>query len=316
MEIALRNREILSRFYDLNIWQRGDERAPHKPLLVLYAIGRLMRGDKELAYIDIKEDLINLLKEFGPPRRYYRPQDPFWRLRNEKASVWHIPNEYMIGETMRSNRISTGDAIIKDLEEYGVGSFIDPIVRKFERNHRLAYEVAMNLLDAHFPITYYEDIFQAVGISYPTQIRFYTTETETETRTTRPRDPRFRQKILNAYENKCAVCGFQVRLRDNLVALEAAHIKWHRAEGPDIESNGLALCSLHHKLFDRGAFRLSLDWEILVSQNANGSSGFDDWLMRFHSEPINFPQSRSYYPKAEFIEWHAEQVFKGDYREL
>ena len=312
----MKNKEILGRFHDLNIWQRGDERAPHKPLLVLYAIGRLMGGDKQLAYIDIKEDLRNLLKEFGAPRKNYRPQDPFWRLRNEKERVWDIPNEYMIGETLRSNRKSTGDAIIKDLEQYGVGGFIEPIARKFEKNHRLAYEVAMNILDSHFPITYHEDIFQAVGISYPTQIRFYTTETEAETKTTRPRDPRFREKILNAYEYKCAVCGFQVRLRDNLVALEAAHIKWHRAEGPDIESNGLALCSLHHKLFDRGVFRLSLDWEILVSNRANGSSGFDEWLMRFHSEPINFPQSRAYYPKAEFIEWHAEQVFKGDYREL
>jgi putative restriction endonuclease len=32
-------------FDALNVWSRGDQRAPHKPLLVLYALGRWSRGD-------------------------------------------------------------------------------------------------------------------------------------------------------------------------------------------------------------------------------------------------------------------------------
>src|SRR5262245_53672563 len=35
---------ILKRFDRLNVWSRGGQRAPHKPLLVLYALGRLSRG--------------------------------------------------------------------------------------------------------------------------------------------------------------------------------------------------------------------------------------------------------------------------------
>ena len=31
---------VLKRFEVLNIWKQGDQRAPHKPLLVLYALGR------------------------------------------------------------------------------------------------------------------------------------------------------------------------------------------------------------------------------------------------------------------------------------
>ncbi len=49
---------------------------------------------------------------------------------------------------------------------------------------------------------------------------------------------------LQAYQS--VVCGFNVRIADSLVALEAAHIKWHQAGGPDMEYNGIALCSLHH----------------------------------------------------------------------
>jgi putative restriction endonuclease len=38
---------VLDRFDRLAIWKRGHQRAPHKPLLVLYALGRWARGDQE-----------------------------------------------------------------------------------------------------------------------------------------------------------------------------------------------------------------------------------------------------------------------------
>ena len=107
-----------------------------------------------------------------------------------------------------------------------------------------------------------------------------------------------------------------MRLRLNPVALEAAHIRWHQAGGPDLEVNGLALCSLHYKLFDRGAFTLSNDLEVLVSDDANGTAGFHEWLMRFHGEKLNFPQREAYYPGENYTRWHVREVFKGEYREL
>lgn len=33
-------RDVRKRFRVLGVWQRAGERAPHKPLLVLYALGR------------------------------------------------------------------------------------------------------------------------------------------------------------------------------------------------------------------------------------------------------------------------------------
>jgi putative restriction endonuclease len=36
---------ILTRFDELNTWRQGDQRAPHKPLLVLYALGRWQQGE-------------------------------------------------------------------------------------------------------------------------------------------------------------------------------------------------------------------------------------------------------------------------------
>ncbi|NLJ81412.1 MAG: hypothetical protein GX335_10370 [Firmicutes bacterium] len=59
---------------------------------------------------------------------------------------------------------------------------------------------------------------------------------------------------MEAHECPWAVCGFNIRIGTSPVGLEASHIKWRQFSGPDLEINGLALCSLHHRLFDRGAF--------------------------------------------------------------
>jgi putative restriction endonuclease len=63
--------------------------------------------------------------------------------------------------------------------------------------------------------------------------------------------------------------------------LEAAHIKWHQAGGPDVETNGVALCVLHHRVFDLGAFTINSQLTILVSEKANGS-GFSQEFLRRH----------------------------------
>jgi putative restriction endonuclease len=43
--------EIRDRFNSINVWNRGGERAPHKPLLGLYAIGRLLCGEPRLVLL-------------------------------------------------------------------------------------------------------------------------------------------------------------------------------------------------------------------------------------------------------------------------
>ncbi len=87
--------------------------------------------------------------------------------------------------------------------------------------------------------------------------------------------------MLRVYGYRCAVCGFDFRLDNVPLALDAAHIRWHQANGPSIISNGIALCALHHKLFDRGAFSLSDNLRIDVSARVNGSAGLVEYLTRF-----------------------------------
>lgn len=169
--------------------------------------------------------------------------------------------------------------------------------------------MAQYLLDQNFPDTLHQDILDSVGLDVEKLTDNF------QIRRVRRRDPQFRENILKAYEYQCAVCGFGVRLKHRVLALEAAHIMWHQAGGPDVEINGLALCATHHKLFDLGAFTVNQDLRLLVSDEVNGM-GANVWLLQHHGKSINPPQKKAFYPNPDFTTWHVNEVFKGGYRDL
>ena len=91
---------------NLRIWQRGDQRAPHKPLLLLYALGRVSRGEpRKMKYELVKYDLKNLLTEFSPPRVVHSSSYPFIRLSNDRAPELDMPVWEIFGnETLKTNK--------------------------------------------------------------------------------------------------------------------------------------------------------------------------------------------------------------------
>ena len=44
---------VRDRLGDLTVWKRGDQRAPHKPLLVLYALAELERGERWVSFREV-----------------------------------------------------------------------------------------------------------------------------------------------------------------------------------------------------------------------------------------------------------------------
>lgn len=282
--------ELKKKLENLSIWKKGDQRAPHKPLLILYALGQLMNKQaKILMYSEVNEDLRNLLKEFGPPRQSYHPEHPFVRL--VKDGVWKL-----------NTQVEDKNITDKWLKKHEVvGGFTNEVNTLLSQDHTLVREVAELVLTKHFPETVQEDILAAVGLDFSVGKN-------------RGRDPKFRDRILRAYEHSCAVCGFNVRLGTQLIAVEAAHIKWHQAGGPDIVENGVALCAMHHKLFDRGAFTINKSHEFIVTEEAYGTNGFEEWLNRYHGKQIRRPIHPQYQPNESFIEWHVREVFRGQER--
>lgn len=294
------NKTLKELFRNISVWRRGDERAPNKPLLILLALGKCISGSERLVnYEDIEEKLKSLLIEFGPPRSNVHPEYPFWRLQND--GIWEVAAD---SDNLR-RRVSNTDVPTSELKRnHARGGFKQDIYNALREDKKLIYELARMYLDEAFPETLHDDILAAVGLDIFEQC------------IKRKRDPRFRDRVLMAYEYSCAICGLNLRYSNNSsLCIEAAHIKWHQAGGPDEEKNGLALCVLHHKLFDRGAYTLSSDNMILVSQHIHGDVGLDDWLLRYHRKLVRSPISTKYFPDPQLSAWHQKEVFRSPTRD-
>jgi putative restriction endonuclease len=98
------------------------------------------------------------------------------------------------------------------------------------------------------------------------------------------------------------------------IGLEAAHIKWRQARGPDEVSNGICLCALHHKMLDKGAIHFTVDLKLLLSESLHGSNPHFQDLQRREGERIHAPQREGYYPDQQYVHWHVREVFRGESR--
>lgn len=275
-------------------WNRGDERAPNKPLMMAYAIAKYIQGHGQMfSYEDeVDRDVHLLLKRFGPSRKAYHPEYPFWRLFND--GIWRLDNaEECIP------RSSNTDAKKSELIKHQVtGGFSDEIYELLQNDTQLAIELLETILSESFPESIVPEITAQLGLEFTFK-------------QVQKRDPNFRREVLNAYNGKCAICGFDARINDDLFALEAAHIKWKQFNGPCSVNNGLALCTLHHKALDKGALGLDSNLKVVLSNRLNGGEVVEHLFYKFEGKQINLTRDRAYLPNDSFLEWHQAEVFKS-----
>ncbi|MCY8498418.1 HNH endonuclease [Bacillus atrophaeus] len=105
------------------------------------------------------------------------------------------------------------------------------------------------------------------------------------------RDKGFREKILSAYSNECAMC--EVNERSSLVA---AHIYPAHLCSDDSVNNGICLCSNHDKAYERGNICITAEGDIIVR---DPNSKVD-----YHK--IRFPKLKDDYPSTERLNQRLE----------
>jgi putative restriction endonuclease len=108
---------------------------------------------------------------------------------------------------------------------------------------------------------------------------------------------RFRGRVVPAYASQCAIC----RLKE-LRLLDAAHILGDVEErGEAAVSNGLSLCSIHHRAFDRNLVGVSPDCTVQISRRLleDEDGPMLDLLKGFHRQPIELPKRRGWQPDRE-----------------
>ena len=296
---------LLKALERLNVWRRGGDRAPHKPLLLLWTLGRVRRGDGRLASYerDAEEPLKKLLTDFGPRRKVLHPENPFWHLQTD--DLWEVDAALSFAPGRGPTR---SDLVRHDVS----GGLSEPLYKLLQRDSELLRAATDLLLFGHFPESMHDAIREQVGL--PRDTAGAVREGERLFPSPPRRDPDFREAVLRAYERRCAVCDFDLRVADASFGLEAAHIMWHSHGGPDEVPNGLALCTFHHKAFDRGVIGLepeSGEYRVLVSNELSGQSQAFREVLDLRHRNLRPPQEEEFQPEVEYVDWHRRQVFRG-----
>jgi putative restriction endonuclease len=293
--------EFLDRIRAIKPWKRRDERAPHKPLLLLLILARIQRGEEDpVEYGEVEEPLRELLQEYGPPRLSQHPEYPFWYLQND--GLWMLDGT--AGLPTKPGKASLPPAVLR-LERIR-GRLRNEYLDLLRVSPELLGQAAHLILEEHFPASYHDELLTAVGLDI---------DAADGLALIGRRSPEFRRLILIAYERQCAVCGYDCALDGVPLGLQAAHVRWHKQRGPDIVENGLCLCPTHHLALDKGALGLSEDHRILISQRVHGTDArIAEALLRFSGQPLRGPQEGQAMIDGRFIEWHRRQVFRAPAR--
>jgi putative restriction endonuclease len=99
-------------------------------------------------------------------------------------------------------------------------------------------------------------------------------------------EARFRNAVLDAYRDRCAVCGLHVR-----ALLDAAHVTNDRDPKPAIDvSEGIALCATHHRAFDANILRFDDQYRIHIDVE-------DAALLPFDGQLLSLPSKEEFRPR-------------------
>jgi len=90
----------------------------------------------------------------------------------------------------------------------------------------------------------------------------------------------FRELVINAYREHCAIC----RLRHREL-LDAAHIIPDTEGGEPVIQNGLSLCKIHHAAFDNDIIGISPDYDVIVRQDI--LEEIDGPMLRYGLQEMN-----------------------------
>ena len=175
-----------------------------------------------------------------------------WFMDTSKAKTVSVYSRFSIQRNANQNKIgnyvdNNGQSIISFKPEY-LGLYLDNITNIHNLNAAELFKF-VEFSDKEND----EDFTGSISLGK---------EQLVVTHTRYKRDPNFRKKVYEAYNNKCAMCGIQLEL------IDAAHIVPHSHEsGTDDISNGIGLCSLHHTAYDKSLIYFEIDFSIKINNN-------------------------------------------------
>ena len=263
-------------------------------------LARYWHGDNRMIpFRDIDVHLSALIRKIT----VMRPQQkdaltPFWQMQNE-LGIWELSNYIELrrnSQNSNDTRPLYTDALKSDMK----GGFTQPIYSRLINDKVFLLNIVFAVLCKYFPKYQHIELLEAIGIPDGTAV------------VDLPNRESIIDDVLEAYRYCCAVCEFSNSTYYTEISLEVAHIKWESAGGPDTSDNRMVFCSLHRNLFDFGAFTLSGNHLIEVSDKFKPPTevGNSRLMSDYSDKPALIPCIPEMQPGLPYLAWHRSNVFK------
>ncbi len=119
----------------------------------------------------------------------------------------------------------------------------------------------------------------------------------------------FRVTVLSSYHRKCAVCALDIQ--DLLIASHI--IPWsHNTKMRANPKNGISLCNLHDKAFDKGFITINSDYKVIIGKKIQSHHNVQiirDGFIKYSETEIHLPFR--FMPAQECLEYHQDSIFLG-----
>ena len=151
--------ELLERVANLRVFERDLEKAPLKPLLLLWALGRFAAGaPRECHLADVEEAIGPLMAKLSPRTRGRGAEFPFWALQSD--GLWVVTPPGLPPRKGHSSRPGRTTLLHNSVS----GHLAPDVVALLESDPRLLKELVSRTLSLHFPASLHEGIRRALGL--------------------------------------------------------------------------------------------------------------------------------------------------------
>jgi putative restriction endonuclease len=133
---------------------------------------------------------------------------------------------------------------------------------------------------------------------------YYVPDAEAYTKT-RPWQRAWSNGLKADYSFRCAICGIstpELLVGSHIVPVSEDE---NNRKNP---ANGICLCVLHDKAFDRGFITIDSEYRIIVSQNIPNDEFLSNLLGTYNGKKMRKP--KKYAPNLEFLRYHRINIFK------
>jgi putative restriction endonuclease len=285
---------LIERINAINVYKKGANRAPHKPLYLLLLLSSLQKGLPRMqAFSEVSPVLSEALRLFGTRTASVNPEYPFWRLQNDGLGEVH-PASPAAYELRRSNNDPKKSSLIK---KGATGGFGEVDFDALSKHPGLFSEVCHRLLDNHFPASIHEDLLDFFGIDLGqhSDQKGYRKSQE------------FRSVVLAEYGFRCAISGFQSSPIVFHAGIESAEVIWRNHGGSSLVSNAIAMTTLHRKLFHLGLFTINDDYTVMLSSDLGNAKS----VGLTSGKRISLPNAAPSFPSLSALAWHRRWVFRA-----